>query len=183
MAGCVLVRRRLALVSLIAVAAAACGSGAQFQFQARVFDNGSVRYRVGPQTAGFERIAVAGNNLAWHDARHGTISVNSTCKDYEDVPPRALLNHLWFGMTERVYRVDETVTLDGRAAQHVIADLQLDGVPVTASVYLLVKDGCVFDLTHVAGRATAASAQPLFDAFVRDFAVLSSGAAHAARSQ
>jgi hypothetical protein len=173
MPGCVFVRRYLAFVLLMA---AACGPSVQFQ--GRVFDKGIVRYRVGPQTAGFERIAVAGNDLAWHDARHGTISVNSTCRDYEDVPPRALLNHLWFGTTERVYRVDETVPLNGRAAQHVIADVELDGVPVTVTVYLLVKDGCVFDLTQVAGRAAAAAARPLFDAFVRDFAVLSTNVAH-----
>lgn len=159
------------VIALCVATSAACGSA--LSFHERVFDDGSVRYRVGAQTQGFERIEVADNDLAWHSDRYGTISVNSTCQQYEDVPPRALLNHLLMGTTSRNVRVDETVTLDGRGAQHLVADVELDGVPVTVAVYLLLKDGCVYDLTNVAGRKQATAALPLFDAFARDFAVLS----------
>jgi hypothetical protein len=155
-------------VTLLALAAC----GASQSFNERVYDNGTVRYRVGALEAGFEPISVGDNDLAWHHPQLGTISVNSTCKQYEDVPARALLNQLMMGTTERVYRVEETLTLDGRAAQHVLADVQLDGVPVTIDVYLIVKDGCVYDLTHVAGRARAEQARPVFERFVRGFAVI-----------
>jgi hypothetical protein len=146
--------------------------GASQSFHDRVFDNGTVRYRVGSLDQGFERISVGDNDLAWHHPELGTISVNSTCTEYEDVPASALLNQLLMGTTERAYRVEEVVTLDGRAAQHVLADVELDGVPVTVDVYLLVKDGCVYDLTHVAGRARAHAAQPAFQRFVSGFAVI-----------
>ena len=162
--------QRILCAAALAVLAAGCGTSQSFQ--GRVFDNGTVRYRVGALDAGFETISVGDNDLAWHHAQLGTISVNSTCKQYEDVPAPALVNQLLMGTTERVYRVEETVTLDGRAAQHLLADVQLDGVPITIDVYLVVKDGCVYDLTHVAGRERAEQARPLFERFVRSFAVL-----------
>lgn len=148
------------------------GCGASQSFQARVYDNGTVRYRVGALDTGFEPVSVGDNDLAWHHPQLGTISVNSTCKQYEDVPPRALVNQLLMGTTDREYRVEETLTLDGRAAQHLLADVQLDGVPLTIDVYLIVKDGCVYDLTHIAGRERADEARPAFERFVRGFAVI-----------
>lgn len=155
---------------VLAVLVAACGTSESFRD--RVFDNGTVRYRVGTLEQGFEPIDVADNDLAWHHRAHGTISVNSTCTEYEDVPARALLNQLLMGTTERDYRIEETVTLDGRAAKHLVADVELDGVPITLDVYLVVKDGCVYDLTHIAGRGRAARSLPAFERFVRGFAVL-----------
>jgi hypothetical protein len=89
------------------------------------------------------------------------------------VPSVALLNQLLFGTTQRVYRVDETITLDGRAAYHVIVDMELDGVPLSLNVYLLKKDGCVYDLTYMASRSSAEKGRPLFEGFVQRFAVLS----------
>jgi hypothetical protein len=53
-----------------------------------------------------------------------------------------------------------------------VADVELDGVPVTLDVYLVVKDGCVYDLTHVTGREYAESARLGFERFVQGFAVL-----------
>lgn len=150
----------------------AVGCGASQSFRDRVYDDGLVRYRVGALTDGFQEIAVSDNDLAWHHPKLGTISVNSTCKQYEDVPARALVNQLLMGTTERVYRVEETVTLDGRAAQHLLADVELDGVPISIDIYLVVKDGCVYDLTHVAARERAEEARPLFQRFVSAFAVI-----------
>jgi hypothetical protein len=155
---------------------AVCACGASSSFHDRVYDDGTVRYRVGPLSSQFQRIEVGDNDLAWHDRGLGTISVNSTCSDYEDVPATALLNQLLFGTTSRNFRVEEIATLDGRAARHVIVDVEMDGVPVTLNVYLLQKDGCVYDLTHVVAPQESERARPLFEAFVRGFAVLASHA-------
>ena len=169
-------RCELVLLSVL-LGSVACG--ASQSFRDRVFDDGTVRYRVGALGERFERIEVGDNDLAWHDPAYGTVSVNSTCTEYEDVPARALMNQLLMGTTERAYQVEETVTVDGRAAQHVVADLELDGVPVRIDVYLLVKDGCVYDLMHVAARDRAQDAQPVFARFVSGFAVLASHVTHA----
>lgn len=168
-------RCELVLLSAL-LGSAACGSSPSFRD--RVFDDGTVRYRVGPLAGPFQRVDVEDDDLAWHDPSNGTVSVNSTCTEYEDVPARALMNQLLMGTTERAYRLDETVTVDGRAAQHAIVDLELDGVPVEIDVYLLVKDGCVYDLMHVAARDRAAQSRPMFERFVHGFAVLESHATH-----
>ncbi len=148
---------------------AACGGTT---FRNAIYDDGVVRYRVGSVPASFRPIRVEDNDLAWHDAKLGTISINATCSDYEDVPEAALMNHLLFGTTQRSYRLEETVTLDGRGAHHVVAELELDGVPVTVEVYLIKKDGCVYDLSHIAGRDEFAAGVPVFTAFAQGFAVL-----------
>jgi hypothetical protein len=166
-------RRRSSLTAIAALIACASACGPTIHFEGGVYADGVVRYRVGPLAPGFERVRVADNDLAWNDPQLGTIAVNSTCTDYEDVPEVALLNQLLFGMTDRVFRIDEVVTLDGRGAHHVIVDVQLDGVPMTLEIYLMRKDGCVYDLSYIAGRAMFERGRPFFEPFVRQFAVLS----------
>jgi hypothetical protein len=148
---------------------AGCG-GASFEHG--IYDDGVVRYRIGPSPAGWERVNVEGNDLAFFHDSLGTIAVNSTCEDYEDVPEQALMNHLLFGTQQRDYRVEETVTLDGRGALHSVVDFELDGVPLTIEVYLVKKDGCVYDLSRISSRAAFAAGRPQFQALVRGFRVI-----------
>jgi hypothetical protein len=145
---------------------------ASVSFQDGIYDNGTVRYRVGMLGSDWQRVEVDDNDLAFHHAQLGVIAVNSTCTDYEDVPEVALVNHLLFGTSERDFRVEETITLDGRGARHVIVDVELDGVPLTLDIFLLKKDGCVYDITFTASRTSHPQGQPLFNAFVQRFAVL-----------
>ncbi len=148
---------------------AGCGGAS---FAQGVYDDGMVRYRVGSIGSGWERVQVDENDLAWTHGALGTISVNSTCTDYEDVPEQALMNHLLFGTRERTFQVEETVTLDGRGALHTVVDLELDGVPLTLEILVLKKDGCVYDLSLIASRASFVQARPAFAGLVRGFAVL-----------
>jgi hypothetical protein len=147
---------------------AGCGGAS---FARGVYDDGTVRYRVG-EVRGWERIEVDDNDLAFTHRSLGTISVNSTCDDYEDVPEQALMNHLLFGTRERVYRVVETVTIDGRGALHTVVDRELDGVPLTLEIFVLKKDGCVYDLSLITGRASFEQARPAFAGLLRGFEVL-----------
>lgn len=152
-----------------ALAATACGGAT---FAGGVYDDGMVRYRVGPRGPNWSRVEVDDNDLAFHDPALGTISVNSTCEGYEDVPQSALVNHLLMGTTERQFRTEETVTIDGRGARHAIVDLELDGVPLTLDVFLVNRDGCVYDLVYIAARDAYARGRGAFEAFVRGFTVL-----------
>lgn len=164
-------KRMRAIHAVGAALALAVGCGGA-TFEQGVFDNGTVRYRIGMPGGAFERVEVSDNDLAFFHERFGSIAVNSTCEDYEDVPKRALLNHLLFGTREREYRVEETVTIDGRGALHAIVDLQLDGVPMTLEVFLLKKDGCVYDMTRIASREAFEPGRPYFLEFVSGFEVL-----------
>lgn len=162
--------RRLTCGSLLAAALISSCGGASFE--QHVFDDGRVRYRIGARPLGYTRVKVGRNDLAFFEPTLGTIAVNSTCENYEDVPERALMNHLLFGTRERVFRLEEVVTLDGRGALHSVVDVELDGVPITLDIYLLKKDGCIFDLSRTSSRAAFAPGRRQFEDFARGFAVL-----------
>jgi hypothetical protein len=128
-----------------------------------------VDYRVGRLGAPWERVRMADNDLSFHREGAGSISVTATCEGYDDVPAEALLNHLLFGTTNRTYVLDEDVTLDGRGARHALVDAELDGVPVRIEVYVVVRGGCVFDLSYVSGRDAHVRAE--FSRFVAGFQI------------
>ena len=137
-----------------------------------IYSDDQARYRIGDLPSGFERVEVGDNDLAFHHRGDGTISVNATCTDYEDVPLSALVNHLLFETTERHFAIEETVTLDGRAARHVLVQAELDGVPIELELYVMKKDGCVIDLAHIRTQNASPAAREVFRAFVARFALL-----------
>ncbi|HKU36550.1 MAG TPA: hypothetical protein VJR89_00345 [Polyangiales bacterium] len=149
--------------------AAGCGGAT---FRGGVYADEYTRYRVGALDAAWQPVEASGNDLAFYRHGMGTISVNSTCRQYDDVPLSALVRQLLFDTTERKVQLEETVTLVGRGAQHVIVDLELDGVPLQLELFVTRKDGCVFDLSHVRARAADPDARRQFLAFVHDFDVL-----------
>lgn len=130
---------------------AACwGCATTVQFHGNTVETGQVRYRIGNPGQGFQKVEVGENDLAyWLPEDGATIGVHSTCRDFDDVPARALLNHLLFGTTDRQLVSSETMALDGRGALHAVYELALDGVPVRLEVIVLSKDGCVFDFSLV----------------------------------
>lgn len=150
----------------VLVLLSACGAS----FNGAVFQKRTVDYRVARLGADWKRVDVRGNDLAFHHEAQGTIAVNATCEGYDDVPAIALANHLLFGITQRTYLTDEEVTLDGRGARHVRVDGELDGVPLRLEIYLLVREGCVFDLSYVSQPSAPASA--VFERFVHGFHVI-----------
>lgn len=147
----------------------ACGGA---HFKDGIFYGEYTTYRVGELGREWQEVSVDDNDLAFHRAGRGTIGANSTCQDYDDVPHVALMNHLLFGMTHRQYRVEEEVTLDGRGARHDIVDAELDGVPITLEVFLVTRDGCVYDLSLVTSRQAHAASRADFLRFVSGFEVL-----------
>ncbi len=101
----------------------------------------------------------------------GTVSVYGRCgKDADDVPLTALTQHLLIGFTEREFGQQKVVQLDGREALHTIVHAKLDGVRTGLSLYVLKKDGCVFDLVFAAAPSSFDGGLPRFDAFVSGFA-------------
>jgi hypothetical protein len=87
----------------------------------------------------------------------------------------SLVQHLLIGFTEREMVTEETIPFDGREARHVVARARLDGVPMMLDLYVMKKDGCVFDMAYVAEPQRFASGQPVFEAFAHGFHTLSTG--------
>ena len=71
-----------------------CGGSS---YDGRVFDNGSVSFRLRPLTDSFRPIEVENTLLAFRsDDGLATIAVNARCgKDADDVPLRSLTHHLF----------------------------------------------------------------------------------------
>ncbi len=158
---------------VLALSATGPGCGPRTRFDGTTFHKGELSYRVGQLSPDWRRVHLKGNDLAFYRPAYGTVSVTARCEDYDDVPMRVLFNHLLFGMTNRKYLVDEEVTLDGRGALHAVTEAELDGVPVRLENYLLVRSGCLFDLSYVSSLSGPGSDE--FTRFVRAFHIESVG--------
>lgn len=160
-------------VALAATLVVGLGACAHTSFDGRRFSKEATSYRVGTLPGDWQRVDVDQQDLAFHKPGQGTISAHALCEQYDDVPHGVLLNHLLFGFTQREYVIEQDVVLDGRTSRHAVIDAELDGVPVRLEVFILTRNGCVFDLSYVSTRAAPAHAS--FHAFVRDFAIERAG--------
>ena len=153
----------------IAVCFVLAGCGGT-HFDGRRYDDGTLRFHTGPVPVGWRGIEADGTLLAFHDDPAGaTVALNGRCGiDGDDVPLASLTQHLFLQFTERELKSQQELKLDGRAALRTELVGKLDGVPKQFLVYVMKKDGCVYDFWRIsepgAGDFTA------FEGFVRGFA-------------
>jgi hypothetical protein len=157
--------RRSALAVVLCLASASCG-------HARTFDEGvlhkdGVAVRVGPVPAAWRRIQVDGADLAFRDdERGGSALFNVRCGRHDDDAPLTVLtDHLIMGTTERAFDAQDIVPFDGREALHTLLRAKLDGVPMQYDIYVMKKDGCLFDLVYVAPPGRFADGAADFEHF------------------
>ncbi len=117
--------------------------------------------------------------LAFRDDEAGaTMAINARCgKDGDDVPLRALRQHLFLRFTDRRILSEEEFALAGRAALRTEMEASLDGVPSYFIVVVLKKDGCVYDFYHLDAGGTdprTLQSREAFNEMVRGFSVLKS---------
>jgi hypothetical protein len=155
------------LVVALSLLMAACGGP---HFDGHRYDDGALRFRTGPVPAGWRGIESDGTLLAFRDDQAGaTVAINGRCGvDGDDVPLASLTQHLFLQFTERELKSQAEVTLDGRAALRTELVGKLDGVPKRFLVYVLKKDGCVYDFWRISDTDAADFAA--FEGFVRGFA-------------
>lgn len=132
-------------------------------------------FRIGPVGERWQRISASHAALAYRDEADGsTVVVNGRCGvDGEDVPLDALTHHLFIRFTEREILEQAVVPFDRREAMRTVLRAKLDGVPMKFAVWVLKKDGCVYDLAYMAAPAHFDRGAPSFDRFVRGFATVS----------
>ena len=163
------------LLSALALAAITSAvSCAHDPFDGRVFHAGRIAFQTGPIPATWERLSIEGPLLAFkdHDSL-GSIDVYGRCgKDRDDVPLEALTNHLLIGFTEREIDPQLKLEMDGREALHSTLRAKLDGVRMSLDIFVLKKDGCVYDLVYVAYPDRYARGVQGFEAFVSGFATV-----------
>lgn len=150
----------------VALLVTACGGP---HFNGTVYDDGALRFHTGPVPAGWHSIEADGTLLAFRDdATPATVAVNGRCGiDGDDVPLASLTQHLFLQFTERELKSQQEVILDGRAALRTELIGKLDGVPKQFLVYVLKKDGCVYDFWRIS--EPSAGDPSVFEGFVKGF--------------
>lgn len=133
--------------------------------------SGTLCYRVGPLGAGWRLLRTQGAAVAFfNDADEAVIHGNASCeKNADEAPLSSLTAHLLIGYTERQVLSEELVRLDGREALHTVVNAKLDGVPRILDLYVLKRNGCIFDLSLVAPPDRYRVSADDFARFVRDF--------------
>ena len=161
----------LAVASVLSGALAAGCGASRSAFDGTTYRHGAIAFKVPAVPAGWQRVDVTDAALAFRDEAHDASAlVNARCGEKDgDAPLVALTNQLVMGMTERVASLEETLPFDGREARHTRMAAKLDGVARELDIYVLKKDGCVYDFVYVAAPEHAAAGMPPFDAFVRGF--------------
>lgn len=128
------------------------------------------RYRVGPIPADWHQVNLKDSDFSWVTSPAAfAFWVNSTCKEYEDVPLVALNRQLLIGFTE-VQKVEQhTATLDGREALFSQYIAKLDGVARELGLVVVKKDRCIYDFAYVAPVGQYAVRLGQFQALVNGF--------------
>ncbi len=161
----------LLIAVAVALVAMACASTS---FEGGVFRGHGGAFRVVPLPAAWRRVELPAADLAFHDDGHdASVLVNSRCGRTDlDAPLSALTAHLLMGTTDRQPLREETVAFDEREARHTVVSARLDGVRMEFDIYVLKKNGCVFDLVYVAPPTASADGAAAFEAFARGFHTL-----------
>lgn len=113
-------------------------------------------------------------SLAYRDdARGASILVNGRCHKPDDGTPLvALTNHLVIGSTMREITSQETEPFDGREILHTKMRAKWDGVPLAFDIYVMKKDGCVYDFVYMGDPSAFDGGAKEFEAFVHGFRTL-----------
>ncbi|XXY45654.1 hypothetical protein WME91_37200 [Sorangium sp. So ce269] len=155
---------------LLALALAGCGGPS---FDGTVYRSQDVAFRVPAAPATWRQISVSDAAVAYRDDANGaTIALSGRCRNEEDVPLISLTNHLFLHFTEREVLKQEVVPFDGREAMHTVLSAKLDGVPKVFDIWVLKKNGCVYDMLLIADPARYAAGEPAFTRMVRGFSTL-----------
>jgi hypothetical protein len=160
-------RATLAALALAAVGIACAHEGASFEDD--VFHKGDLRVQVGPVPPGWRRVGVDSADLAFRDdARSGSVLFDVRCGQRDDdAPLSSLTEHLIMGTTERAFDTQEVVPFDHREAMHTVLRAKLDGVPMQYDIFVMKKDGCLYDIVYVAPPDRYAEGAADFERFAR----------------
>ncbi len=152
----------------------ACAHGDTFNDG--LLEKGDLRIRVGPVPDGWHRVHVEGADLAFRDdARDGSALFDVRCGNRDDDAPLAVLTaHLIMGTTDREFETQTVFPFDGREAMRTVLRAKLDGVPMQYEIYVMKKDGCLYDLVYVAPPARFVEGSTDFERFAKGLPATSS---------
>ena len=161
-------------IGLLVVLAACGGARGKGTLEGSVYRDGPIQFQIAPIPAGWRRIDATDAALAFRDEAHdASILVNARCKKPDDDTPLvALTNHLLIGSTEREFRSQAVEPFDNREAMHTHVRAKWDGVPMELDLFVMKKDGCVYDFVYMSPPAHYESGTTEFETFVKGFRTL-----------
>jgi hypothetical protein len=150
-------------------------AGCSVGLQGDTYRGDGFAFRIGALPESWRRVDISHAALAFRDERDGaSIVLNGRCGlDGEDVPLEALTQHLFLRFTEREILEQKVVPFDRREAMRTVLTAKLDGVPMKFEVWVLKKDGCVYDLGFMAPPTRFDRGAGEFERFVLTFATVS----------
>src|SRR4051794_25732681 len=133
---------------------------------------GDVCYRVGALDGRWRLVHQEGASVGYcSQAVGGVIEANATCRDdAEAAPLKTLTRQLLIGYTQRRIESQKPVPPDRREALRTRVSARLDGVPITLDLYVLKRNGCIFDLSYAAPPDAFDRGSDDFQRFVDGFA-------------
>jgi hypothetical protein len=157
------------------LAAVLLSTGCSAGLQGDTFHGQGFAFRIGAIPESWRRVEVSHAALAFRDDRDGaTVVVNARCGlDAEDVPLESLTQHLFLRFTEREILEQAVIPFDQREAMRTVVTAKLDGVPMKFDVWVLKKDGCVYDFAYMTAPPRFLRGAEEFERFVRGFSTLS----------
>ena len=128
-------------------------------------------YRVGDLGTDWRAIASRGGQIGYFNSLvGGVIQGNVTCRDdAADVSLGNLTDHLLIGYTERRVRSTALLPFARREALRTVVEAKLDGVPLVLDLYVMKRNGCIFDLSFAAPPDGYEHGLPDFRRFVDGF--------------
>jgi hypothetical protein len=136
-----------------------------------VVNTPDTRYRIGPIPADWHQVNLKESDFSWVTSPPAyAFWVNSTCKQYEDVPLVALNRQLLIGFTDVQKAEQGTETLDGREALVSHYRARMDGVERELGLVVVKKDGCIYDFAYVSPAGGYAGRLGEFQALYRGLA-------------
>lgn len=161
--------RRAPFLPLLAPFFLACGASGP-SFEGGVFRAPAVAFHVGEVPSDWRRVNVDDSALGFRDGRGSSILVSGRCDlKADDVPLVALTNQLIIGTTDREVVKEEVIPFDRREARHTILRAKLDGVPLVWDLYVMKKNGCVYDMVYVAPPDRFDEGSAAFEKFATQF--------------
>jgi hypothetical protein len=162
-------RRWVACLFVAIAGVEACAAGSAFD--GSIYRGPYASFKLGPLSPTWRRVALPAADLAFRDEAHdASVLINSRCTTADrDAPLLALTEHLIIGTTDRQISREETIPFDGREARHTVLRARLDGVPMAYDIFVLKKDGCVFDLVRVGPPDSSGDGVQEFEQLVRGF--------------
>jgi hypothetical protein len=158
----------------LVLAFAVSGCAASASFEAGVYRDGQVAFRLSPVPSEWRPIHVSDADLVYRDDPHeASVLINGRCiPENADAPLSSLTEHLIMGTTDREFATEETIPFDAREARHTVLKAKLDGVTMAYDVFVMKKNGCVYDLVYVGDPERMQAGVPAFEQFARGFHTL-----------